>query len=265
MSPLITGDRIRAHFATYGAVGGVRLAYDPTTGMSLGIARVEFVVSPDAPHPRIAANDAISLGRSIQAGDPPANIALDVGDYFSKQQQQKQQQQQQQNRRDSEHRLQPSPTRDVGASRGPSLARSPRRSLSSRHQSPLSVAPEHDGGAKKQNRMPEISAIRIARSCISFSQNTESDVLRHFERFRPTSAVRDGGYWYVLFASDRDAHRCQRLCDKQQFAGRTIDVEIFDPADRGRLADLDEMARKRALEPEFAHRYSNGRTRSRSR
>ncbi|KAJ1847519.1 histone methyltransferase set1, partial [Coemansia sp. RSA 486] len=112
MSPLITADRIRAHFATYGAVGSVRLGYDPTTGMSLGIARVEFVVSSEAPHPRIAANDAMSLGRLIQAGDPPANIALDIGEYFIKMQQKQQ--------RNSDHKRQPSPTRgaDTGTGRG---------------------------------------------------------------------------------------------------------------------------------------------------
>ncbi|KAJ2233725.1 Histone-lysine N-methyltransferase setd1b [Coemansia sp. RSA 1722] len=259
MSPLITADRIRAHFATYGAVGSVRLGYDPTTGMSLGIARVEFVVSSEAPHPRIAANDAMSLGRLIQAGDPPANIALDIGEYFIKMQQKQQ--------RNSDHKRQPSPTRgaDTGTGRGSSLVRSPRRSLSSRHHSPLPAATEHGRDAGSQNAKPDISAIRIARSCISFSQNTESDVLRHFERFRPGSVVRDGGYWYVLFASERDAHRCQRLCDKQQFSGRTIDVEVFDPADSGRLAELDEMAKRRAPAPAAAHGYSGSRSRSRSR
>ncbi|KAJ2856147.1 histone methyltransferase set1, partial [Coemansia erecta] len=261
MSPLITTDRIRAHFAIYGAVGSVRLGYDPTTGMSLGIARVEFVVSSDTSHPRIAANDAINMGRTIQAGDPPANVALDVDDYFTKQQQLQ--------LRHSEHKVQRSPIRNIATSRGPSLARSPRRSLSSRNQSPLSVAQEHESEAKRTIVRSEISAIRIARSCISFSQNTESDVMRHFERFRPASVVRDGAYWYVLFTSDRDAHRCQRLCDKQQFAGHIIDVEIFDPVDNRRLAELDEIAKKRALLPmsvlEYGHNCDRSRSRSRSR
>ncbi|KAJ2788175.1 Histone-lysine N-methyltransferase setd1b [Coemansia interrupta] len=122
MSPLVTADRIKAHFATYGAVGGVRLGYDPSTGMSLGIARVD----------------------------------------------------------------------------------------------------------------------------ISFSRNSEGDVFQHFERFRPSSVVRDGGYWYVLFESDRDAHRCQRLSDKQHYSGQPIDVELYDPASDTRLAELDAMAKRQS-------------------
>ncbi|KAJ1723990.1 Histone-lysine N-methyltransferase setd1b [Coemansia erecta] len=229
MSPLVTADRIKAHFATYGAVGSVRLGYDPSTGMSLGIARVEYAFSSDAPHPRIAANDAIKLGKAVQTGEPPASVALDIGSYFDELQQSQLRVIEQKTRRDS--------ISSTSASRAPAASSSTRRS------SPFTGGSSEHTSSLRRAR-PEISAIRIPRSSISFSRNSESDVLQHLERFRPNSVVRDGGYWYVLFESDRDAHRCQRLSDKQHYAGQPIDVELYDPASDTRLAELDAMARR---------------------
>ncbi|KAJ1933750.1 histone methyltransferase set1, partial [Linderina macrospora] len=93
-------------------------------------------------------------------------------------------------------------------------------------------------------RRDDIGVVRIPRSSISFSANTEDTVFRFFERYRPTGVVRDGGYWFVLFAAERDAHRCQRLCDKTVFQGRPIDVELYEPADRSRLSELASSIRR---------------------
>ncbi|KAJ1853531.1 Histone-lysine N-methyltransferase setd1b [Coemansia sp. RSA 2703] len=249
MSPLVTTDRIKAHFATYGAVGNVRLGYDPSTGMSLGIARVEYVFSPDAPHPRISANDAIKHGKTVQAGEPPASVALDIGGYFDELQQSQLRIIEEKTRRDS--------ISSTGASRTPAESSSTNRLSSfSRETS------EHTSSMRRLR--PEISAIRIPRSSISFSRNSEADVLQHFERFRPNSVVRDGGYWYVLFESDRDAHRCQRLSDKQRYDGQPIDVELYDSVSDARLAELDAMAKRqstaRSRTPTQAYASTRGGT-----
>ncbi|KAJ2551418.1 histone methyltransferase set1 [Coemansia sp. RSA 1933] len=82
MSPLTTADKLRSHFMAFGAVGGVRLGYDPSTGMSLGIARIEFISSQGAPNPRSAARDAIRSGHIVQIGEPPAILAFDCNNYF---------------------------------------------------------------------------------------------------------------------------------------------------------------------------------------
>ncbi|KAJ1767995.1 histone methyltransferase set1 [Coemansia sp. RSA 1752] len=74
MSPLITTEKLRAHFVVFGAVGGIRLGYDPSTGMSLGIARIDFIGTAGAPNPRAAAGDALQNGQIIQPGQPPATL-----------------------------------------------------------------------------------------------------------------------------------------------------------------------------------------------
>ncbi|KAJ2719081.1 Histone-lysine N-methyltransferase setd1b [Coemansia sp. Benny D115] len=247
MTPLVTTDRLRTHFMAYGAVGSVRLGYDPSTGMSLGVARIDFVASPEAPHPRVAASDAILHGRVVQAGDPPAVVALDFGGHFG--------------------RLQQAALHSIAreTSRRSSMASTPTSGIGARAAAADPV--DRDDSTARRSR-EDLSAIRVPRSSISYSQNTESDVMQYFERFRPTSVVRDGGYWYVLFASERDAHRCQRLSDKQKFAGRAIDVEIFEPTDRARLVELEILARKQGETPAGHSRpqsQSNSRSRSRSR
>ncbi|KAJ2252434.1 histone methyltransferase set1, partial [Coemansia sp. RSA 454] len=82
MSPLITTEKLRAHFVVFGAVGGIRLGYDPSTGMSLGIARIDFIGTAGAPNPRAAAGDALQNGQIIQPGQPPATLELDIGGRF---------------------------------------------------------------------------------------------------------------------------------------------------------------------------------------
>ncbi|KAJ2286988.1 histone methyltransferase set1 [Coemansia sp. RSA 355] len=82
MSPLVTTEKLRAHFVVFGAVGGIRLGYDPSTGMSLGIARIDFIGTAGAPNPRAAAGDALQNGQIIQPGQPPATLELDIGGRF---------------------------------------------------------------------------------------------------------------------------------------------------------------------------------------
>ncbi|KAJ2160356.1 histone methyltransferase set1 [Coemansia sp. RSA 552] len=218
MSPLVTSEKLRAHFVSFGAVGSIRLAYDPSTGMSLGLARIEFVGVAGAPHPRSAASEAIHNGSTIQPGQPPATLELDIAGRFDTL------------TSDLLHRIDEQ-ERKAAVARADrrdtvrSLSPRPRRSLSSSRGAP-----------------PVAGAVRVPRSSISFSRNTDADVWRFFERFRPVGVTRDGGYWVVLFSSERDAHRCQRLCDRQRFAGRPIDVELFEPADRGRLLELAKGA-----------------------
>ncbi|KAJ2479056.1 histone methyltransferase set1 [Coemansia sp. RSA 2320] len=242
MSPLVTRDRIRVHFETYGAVRSVQLDLDPFTGVSLGIARVEFVSIPGAPNPRVASREAIDQGHIVRAGDPPATLAADFGGYFAELSNA--------SRHSIEAPKQPqrapvfSSTTTASAAAASTHERS-RQPDSSRR---TSLAPPRTNGQKEvglTGRQSGVSAVRVPRSGISFSHNSEDDVLRYFERFRPTGVVRDGGYWYVLFASARDAHRCQRLSDKQLFAGRAIDVEIYEPEDQGRIAALDKLAGSR--------------------
>ncbi|KAJ1891525.1 Histone-lysine N-methyltransferase setd1b, partial [Kickxella alabastrina] len=243
MTPLVTSERLRTHFVTYGAVGTIRLGYDPSTGMSMGIARVEFVLSPGAPHPRLAAADAIRQGQMVQAGDPPATVALDLGGHFDKLQQAFLRRAGELSRHNSGDGDGDGNGNGNGDSTSEGAGVDPIAAWSA-PQRPASPSSGVDNGDVPFSRRshPGISAIRVPRSSISFSQNTESDVMRHFERFRPTGIVRDGGYWYVLFNSDRDAHRCQRLSDKQRFAGHPIDVDIYEPADRSRLAELDALS-----------------------
>ncbi|KAJ2684630.1 histone methyltransferase set1 [Coemansia spiralis] len=229
MTPLVTRDRLRMHFEAYGAVRNIQLDLDPSTGVSLGVARVEFVSAPDAPNSRIAAAEAIQRGHVVQPGNPPATLASDVGNYFTELSGTA--------KRGLEEKRTSAATNDYerdhrsGAMRKSSL-------LSSR----ADIRREADPPRRESS---ERSAIRVSRSGISFSSTTEADVLHHFKRFRPTGVIRDGGYWYVLFSSTRDAHRCQCLSDKQPFAGRAIDVELYEPADKGRLAELDRLARGR--------------------
>ncbi|KAJ2682222.1 histone methyltransferase set1, partial [Coemansia spiralis] len=199
MSPLVTAEKLRAHFAAFGAVGGIRLGYDPSTGMSLGVARVEFAVAVDAPHPRVAASEALQSACVFQPGQPAATLTLDTGGHFD------------------------------------ALVKALLDGIKEQSQSdaPAYTAPAEAAG---------VGAVRVPRSSISFSQTSEGSVWRYFERFRPAHIVREGGYWYILFASSRDAHRCQRLSDRQRFAGRIIDVELYEPADQSRLADLGRLA-----------------------
>ncbi|KAJ2078005.1 histone methyltransferase set1 [Coemansia sp. RSA 988] len=220
MSPLITPEKLRTHFVSFGAVAGVRLGYDPSTGMSLGIARIDFVSSADAPTPRSAAGEALDSGNVIQAGQPAAVLELDIGGRFDAL---------------VDTLLQDAEVREKDlavATAAPSR----------RDHSPVRRA-EHVGCASTRGRELGIFAVRVPRSSISFSQNTEANVRRYFERFKPTHVARDKGYWYILFASERDAHRCQRLSDKQRFAGRTIDVELYELVDKDRIEDLKRLAK----------------------
>ncbi|KAJ2607090.1 Histone-lysine N-methyltransferase setd1b [Coemansia sp. RSA 1804] len=82
MSPLITTDKLRTHFMKFGAVGGVRLGYDPATGVSLGIAKVGFIDAQGSPNPRLAASDAIRNGHIVQIGEPPVILAFNYDNYF---------------------------------------------------------------------------------------------------------------------------------------------------------------------------------------
>ncbi|KAJ2454959.1 histone methyltransferase set1 [Coemansia sp. RSA 2337] len=228
MTPLVTRDRLRMHFEAYGAVKSIQLDLDPSTGVSLGIARVEFVSAPYALDPRIAASEAVQRGHVVQPGDPPATLASDVGNYFAELSgATKRNLEEKRASAVSEYER----DRRLGAVRWPSL-------LLSRGDIKREADPP-------RRESPERSAVRVPRSGISFSSTTEADVLHHFKRFRPTGVIRDGGYWYVLFSSARDAHRCQCLSDKQPFAGRAIDVELYEPADKGRLVELDRLARGR--------------------
>ncbi|KAJ2614133.1 Histone-lysine N-methyltransferase setd1b [Coemansia sp. RSA 1365] len=220
MSPLVTSEKLRAHFMSFGAVTGIRLGYDPSTGMSLGVARIDFVLSADAPSPRAAAGEALQSGNVIQAGQPAAVLELDIGGRF-----------------DSLIRtlLQDA---EVQEKRHMSVTAASSR----RDHSPARKA-ERGGSASTQDRELSAYTVRVPRSSISFSQNTEADVGRYFERFKPTHVARANGYWYILFASERDAHRCQRLSDRQRFAGRAIDVELYEIADMDRVEDLKKLAR----------------------
>ncbi|KAJ2807541.1 histone methyltransferase set1 [Coemansia guatemalensis] len=220
MSPLVTPEKLRTHFVSFGAVAGIRLGYDPSTGMSLGVARVDFVSSADAPSPRAAAREALVSGNVIQAGQSAAVLELDISGRFDTLIDAL--------LRDAEKR-----ERDHAAA----------TAASSRRGNSPARKPERSGGASTHDRGLGICAVRVPRSSISFSQNTEADVGRYFERFKPTHVARDKGYWYILFASERDAHRCQRLSDKQRFAGRSIDVELYELADRDRLEDIKRLAK----------------------
>ncbi|KAJ1944991.1 histone methyltransferase set1, partial [Linderina pennispora] len=213
MSPLVTTDQLKVHFLNFGAVGSVRLGYDMSTGSSLGIARVEFVGAPNAPHPRMAAKEAIESGGSIRAGDKPVRILVDVDGTFQG--------------------IYDGMLREIDEAerrKQDLMARAPQ------------VAPltQRSSGSRD-----DTGAVRIPRSSISFSANSEDTVFRFFERYRPTGVVRDGGYWFVLFAAERDAHRCQRLCDKNIYQGRAIDVELYEPADRSRLSELAKGIKRR--------------------
>ncbi|KAJ2348102.1 histone methyltransferase set1 [Coemansia sp. RSA 2618] len=194
--------------------------------MSLGIARIDYVGAAEAPNPRAAASDALQNGRIVQPGQPPVTLELDIGARFDELMTILL-------RKAEEHERRAAP---------PPLP--PRASTPDRPDSyrPDRSSPSH---AKTAVR----SAVRVPRSSISFSQNSDSSVQRFFERFRPTAVTRDGGYWYILFSSERDAHRCQRLSDKQRFAGRTIDVELYEAADTRRLQELENMAKSGLSEP----------------
>ncbi|KAJ2747272.1 histone methyltransferase set1 [Coemansia sp. BCRC 34301] len=231
MSPLVTRDRLRMHFEAYGAVRNVQLELDPSTGVSLGIARIEFLSVPGAPNPRIAASEAIQHGHAVQPGDPPASLASDVGNYFSELS------------RSSRHRV--DDIKQQQQQRGSAVGEYERDRRGGAVRRPALLAPQIEGpreAGSPRHEKPERSAIRVPRSDVSFSNTSDADVMHYFKRFRPTGVARDGGYWYVLFSSSRDAHRCQRLSDKQPFAGRTINVELYEPADQGRLAALDRIA-----------------------
>ncbi|KAJ2808513.1 histone methyltransferase set1, partial [Coemansia furcata] len=238
MTPLVTRDRLRMHFEAYGAVKNIQLDLDPSTGVSLGIARVEFVSAPGAPNSRVAATEAIQRGHVVQPGDPPATLSSDVGNYFAE--------------------LSKVVKRNLEGKRASAASEYERDRRINAVRKPSLLLSRADNKREADlpcRDAPERSAIRVPRSGISFSNTSEADVLHHFRRFRPTGVIRDGGYWYVLFSSARDARRCQCLSDKQPFAGRAIDVELYEPADKGRLAELDRLARGRhrglRLEPEF--------------
>ncbi|KAJ2491575.1 histone methyltransferase set1 [Coemansia sp. RSA 2050] len=231
MTPLVTRDRLRMHFEAYGAVRNIQLDLDPSTGVSLGVARVEFVSAPDAPNSRIAAAEAIRCGHVVQPGNPPATLASDVGNYFTE--------------LSSAAKRGVEEKRTSAAAAANDYERDHRSGVMRKSSLPLSRADIRREADTPHRKSSERSAIRVSRSGISFSNTTEADVLSHFKRFRPTGITRDSGYWYVLFSSTRDAHRCQCLSDKQQFAGRTIDVELYEPEDKDRLAELDRLARGR--------------------
>ncbi|KAJ1836147.1 Histone-lysine N-methyltransferase setd1b [Coemansia sp. RSA 2711] len=196
--------------------------------MSLGIARVDFVAAAQAPNPRAAASDALQNGQTVQPGQPPATLELDIGGRFDDLITTLLRKANEQERRAATPLRQPE-----------LRPKAPARSQSYRPD--LSPPPREKPAA--------VSAVRVPRSSISFSQHSDSSVWRHFERFRPTAVVRDGGYWYILFASERDAHRCQRLTDKQWFAGRSIDVELYEPMRSSRLLELETLAKSGPSEP----------------
>ncbi|KAJ2193019.1 histone methyltransferase set1, partial [Coemansia sp. RSA 522] len=225
MSPLVTTEKLRAHFVVFGAVGGIRLGYDPSTGMSLGIARIDFIGTAGAPNPRAAAGDALQNGQIIQPGQPPATLELDIGGRFDEL---------------VSVLLRKAEERERHTAAPPPRLAAPDKTDSYR---PARSPPY-------QAKAAATGAVRVPRSSISFSQNTDSSVWRFFERFRPTAVTRDGGYWYILFASERDAHRCQRLSDKQRFDGRIIDVELYEPANTSRLLELEKLAKSGSSEPQ---------------
>ena len=78
MTQLITEDQIRAHLEQFGCVGSIRLARDPRTGVSLGIAKIGFRPVPGAPHPRVAANNAIREGCNMRLCDSPLVIEINT-------------------------------------------------------------------------------------------------------------------------------------------------------------------------------------------
>ncbi|KAJ1995056.1 Histone-lysine N-methyltransferase setd1b [Coemansia spiralis] len=243
MSPLITADKLRAHFMLFGAVGGVRLGYDPSTGVSLGIARIEFVTSPAAPNPRSAASEAIRNGHIIQVGEPPSILALDVNNYFKAL---------------MDLRLREIQDKSLASTAfSTSVAESNKPTAAAPGSRSASVSSRIDNNTdtdpSRSTRDTHCFAVRVPRSSISFSQNTENDVQRYFERFRPTGVVRSDGYWYVLFASERDAHRCQRLSDRQRFAGRIIDVEFYEPSDESKLIELELIFKNNAASYPLEH------------
>ncbi|KAJ1961730.1 Histone-lysine N-methyltransferase setd1b [Dipsacomyces acuminosporus] len=220
-----TSEQLRSFFVNFGSIGNVRLGYDPSTGMSLGIAKLEFVAALGEPHPRVAAKEAIEHECVIRLGDTPAAVSVDAHGYFDE--------------------LMASALREIDEAE-----RHNREYISQKHMGTISkssspVPPHHYHHhiTHKQCNGESTSAVRIPRSSISFSSNTEDDILKFFKRFRPTHVVRDGGYWYVLFSSERDAHRCQMLSDKQRFASRTIDVELYEPTDSSRIHDLAQLAK----------------------
>lgn len=240
MSSLTTRDKIRVHFGSYGAIGRVRLDLDPATGVSLGVARVEFCSAQGSPNPYVAASEALKTGHVVQAGYPPATLTMDYDNHYAEIIAALKRKAEDANRR---HDI--STTNEVLGDSGkpthkPSSAPSPSPRSDLRDQTPARHPPKSE--------MPEISAVRIHRSSISFSVNTEKDIMDYFRRFRPIGATRDGSYWYVLFSSDRDAHRCQRLTDKQSYSGREIDVELYEPANKIELAKLERMAREPPLQ-----------------
>ncbi|KAJ2448706.1 Histone-lysine N-methyltransferase setd1b [Coemansia sp. RSA 2336] len=223
MSPLVTSEKLRLHFVTFGAVGSVRLGYDQSTGMSLGIARIDFVAAGEAPNPRAAASDALQNGQLIQPGQPPVSLELDIGERYYELIRELQHKAAEQERR--------------------SVPPPPPPPVSLRSEFPAkgdSYRPERSATVHK--KALAVGAVRVPRSSIPFSQNSDDSVQRYFERFKPCAVVRDGDYWYILFSSERDAHRCQRLSDKQRFAGRIIDVELYEPVDTTRLHELEKLS-----------------------
>ncbi|KAJ2849639.1 Histone-lysine N-methyltransferase setd1b [Coemansia brasiliensis] len=220
MSPLVTSEKLRLHFVSFGAVGSVRLGYDQSTGMSLGIARIDFVAAGEAPNPRAAASDALQNGQLIQSGQPPVSLELDIGERYNDLIQELQHKAVEQDRRAVPPPL-PS-SRSENPAKGDSYR--PERSLIPR------------------SKALAVGAVRVPRSSIPFSQNSDDSVQHYFERFKPCAVVKDGDYWYILFTSERDAHRCQRLSDKQRFAGRIIDVELYEPVNAARLRELEKQS-----------------------
>ncbi|KAJ2669116.1 Histone-lysine N-methyltransferase setd1b [Coemansia sp. RSA 1085] len=221
MSPLVTSEKLRLHFVSFGAVGSVRLGYDQSTGMSLGIARIDFIAAGEAPNPRAAASDALQNGQLIQPGQPPASLELDIGERYHEL------------IRELQHKAAEQERRSV-----PPLPLAPSRS---------EIPAKGDSYRPERSAIPHskglaVGAVRVPRSSIPFSQNSDDSVQRYFERFRPCAVVKDGDYWYILFSSERDAHRCQRLSDKQRFAGRIIDVELYEPINAARLLELERLS-----------------------
>ncbi|KAJ1917127.1 Histone-lysine N-methyltransferase setd1b [Mycoemilia scoparia] len=234
MNQLITEGQIRSHLERFGYVGVIRLARDPGTGVSLGLASAEFKPAPGAPHPRVAASNAIKDGRNMVFCDSPLKIEINTKDRYTRLFKQSTDELEKSRRKKESGST---PTSDAIGTIGSDPVK---EVIKRERRQPDEYKSRYAGeSSRSPSRRPrEHFAIKISRYSLPFSLVSRFDIKTHFERYRPHRIVRDSHNWYVTFRSERDAHRCQALMDRRSLKGRSVDIDLCATQDYPALDEL---------------------------
>ncbi|OLY79884.1 Histone-lysine N-methyltransferase, H3 lysine-4 specific [Smittium mucronatum] len=84
LSPLVTSDQLHNYFEDFGYISKIRLARDPSTGMSLGIALVEFGTFNENDIPRVSAKNAFDSLDYLTTRFPGSVIQSNNYDLYTK-------------------------------------------------------------------------------------------------------------------------------------------------------------------------------------